>query len=94
MILTFFRLHGSQQKTNKVSISSPEKVKVGGDKRHIPSASTALVLGLFLGVCQTIFLFFGAKMPLGIMGIKHVISFFEHHLVQYVFSPTYKQLLN
>ncbi|KNA09063.1 hypothetical protein SOVF_157050 [Spinacia oleracea] len=59
------------QKTNKVSISSPEKVQVGRGKRHIPSASTALVLGLFLGVCQTIFLFFGAKMLLGIMGVKH-----------------------
>lgn len=58
------------QKTKELAISSPEKVEVGG-KRHIPSASTALFLGLFLGLCQTIFLFFGAKMLLQIMGVKH-----------------------
>lgn len=62
------------QKTKILEMSNPDKVKGGGlgGKRHIPSASTALVLGLFLGLCQTIFLVFGAKMLLGIMGVKHV----------------------
>lgn len=41
-------------------------------KRHIPSASTALVLGGLLGLAQAIFLIFGAKTLLGIMGVKHV----------------------
>ncbi|CAO2817402.1 unnamed protein product [Amaranthus hypochondriacus] len=61
------------QKTKILEMSNPEKVKGGGlgGKRHIPSASTALVLGLFLGLCQTIFLVFGAKMLLEIMGVKH-----------------------
>lgn len=61
---------GETQKTKNIENNSPKKVEVGG-KRHIPSASTALVLGLFLGLCQTIFLIFGAKMLLGIMGVKH-----------------------
>uniref|UniRef100_A0A803LBZ5 Protein DETOXIFICATION n=1 Tax=Chenopodium quinoa TaxID=63459 RepID=A0A803LBZ5_CHEQI len=61
---------GVTKTTKKASISSPEKIKVVG-KRHIPSASTAIVLGLFLGLCQTIFLVFGAKMLLGVMGVKH-----------------------
>lgn len=62
---------GVNHNTKKIEISSPEKVKVGG-KRHIPSASTALALGAVLGLCQTIFLFFGANFLLKIMGVKHV----------------------
>jgi len=43
-------------------------------KRHIPSASTALVLGGLLGLAQAIFLIFGAQTLLGIMGVKQVCS--------------------
>ncbi|CAK7330783.1 unnamed protein product [Dovyalis caffra] len=39
-------------------------------KQHIPSASTALIVGGFLGLIQAIFLVFGAKPLLHIMGVK------------------------
>ncbi|MBA0708548.1 hypothetical protein Golax_023656 [Gossypium laxum] len=44
------------------------EVKKG--KRHIPSASTAMVFGLVLGLLQTLFLVFGAKILLLVMGVK------------------------
>ncbi|GMI95754.1 FERRIC REDUCTASE DEFECTIVE 3, MANGANESE ACCUMULATOR 1 [Hibiscus trionum] len=40
-------------------------------KRHIPSVSTALILGSVLGLLQAICLVFGAKPLLGVMGVKH-----------------------
>lgn len=46
------------------------EVKKG--KRHIPSASTAMVFGLVLGLLQTLFLVFGAKILLLVMGVKPV----------------------
>ncbi|MCL7030284.1 hypothetical protein MKW94_002415 [Papaver nudicaule] len=45
--------------------------KLENEKRHIPSASSALVIGGMLGLLQAVFLIFGAKPLLGIMGIKH-----------------------
>ncbi|KAI3982310.1 hypothetical protein MKX01_037843 [Papaver californicum] len=45
--------------------------KLENEKRHIPSASSALVIGGILGLVQAVFLIFGAKPLLGIMGIKH-----------------------
>ncbi|KAI3984380.1 hypothetical protein MKX01_011334 [Papaver californicum] len=45
--------------------------KLENEKRHIPSASSALVIGGILGLLQAVFLIFGAKLLLGIMGIKH-----------------------
>ncbi|KAI3937834.1 hypothetical protein MKW92_039111 [Papaver armeniacum] len=45
--------------------------KLENEKRHIPSASSALVIGGILGLVQAVFLIFGAKLLLGIMGIKH-----------------------
>ncbi|GAB2289038.1 Protein DETOXIFICATION 42 [Dionaea muscipula] len=44
--------------------------KIGNKRRHIPSASTALVIGGILGFLQVIFLFFGAKPLLAVMGVK------------------------
>ncbi|KAA3471509.1 MATE efflux family protein FRD3-like isoform X2 [Gossypium australe] len=44
------------------------EVKKG--KRHIPSASTAMFFGLVLGLLQTLFLVFGAKILLLVMGVK------------------------
>ncbi|XP_047319468.1 protein DETOXIFICATION 43-like [Impatiens glandulifera] len=46
------------------------KSKSRKEKRHIPSASTALLLGGVLGLLQTIFLIFLAKPILGFMGVK------------------------
>ncbi|KAI3445026.1 hypothetical protein Pfo_001691 [Paulownia fortunei] len=50
--------------------SSPNKGKTKIERRHIPSASTALALGAVLGLLQTIFLIFLAKPFLGFMGVK------------------------
>ncbi|KAK9682998.1 hypothetical protein RND81_10G111600 [Saponaria officinalis] len=62
------------QDASSTQFTSAKKIDdniVGGGKRHIPSASTALVLGGILGLLQTIFLIFGADTLLGIMGVKH-----------------------
>ncbi|KAM7509006.1 hypothetical protein LguiA_019459 [Lonicera macranthoides] len=40
------------------------------ERRHIPSASTALVIGTVLGLFQTVFLICLAKLLLGLMGVK------------------------
>ncbi|KAL0339087.1 UNVERIFIED_CONTAM: protein DETOXIFICATION 43 [Sesamum angustifolium] len=49
------------------SITKKGKTK---ERRHIASASTALLLGGVLGLLQTVFLIFLAKPCLGIMGVK------------------------
>nr|QJD20791.1 multidrug and toxic compound extrusion 1 [Datisca glomerata] len=41
------------------------------EKRHIASASTALIFGAILGLLQAMFLIFGAKVLLGLMGVSH-----------------------
>ncbi|KAL6495675.1 Protein DETOXIFICATION 43 [Orobanche gracilis] len=46
------------------------KTKTKRERRHIPSASTALVLGSVLGLMQTWFLILLAKPFLGFMGVK------------------------
>ncbi|KAI4384671.1 hypothetical protein MLD38_002790 [Melastoma candidum] len=46
------------------------KAKPSKGRRHIPSASTALLIGGVLGLLQTLFLIFGAKSLLGLMGVK------------------------
>ncbi|XP_034705183.1 protein DETOXIFICATION 43-like [Vitis riparia] len=46
------------------------KAKSKREKRHIPSASTALVIGGLLGLIQTLFLIFAAKPLLSFMGVK------------------------
>ncbi|XP_022759439.1 protein DETOXIFICATION 43-like [Durio zibethinus] len=51
--------------------SKTENPEVKKGKRHIPSASTALILGSILGLLQVIFLVFGAKILLSFMGVKH-----------------------
>ncbi|GLT60728.1 hypothetical protein SLA2020_334830 [Shorea laevis] len=51
---------------------SSEKAKpIKKEKKHIPSASTAIIIGLTLGVLQALFLIFAAKPLLGLMGVKH-----------------------
>ncbi|GLT84183.1 hypothetical protein SLE2022_024300 [Rubroshorea leprosula] len=40
-------------------------------KKHIPSASTAIIIGLMLGLLQAALLMFAAKPLLGVMGVKH-----------------------
>ncbi|XP_022769642.1 protein DETOXIFICATION 43-like isoform X2 [Durio zibethinus] len=65
---------GSNTSTCKSSseiASKTENIEVKKGKRHIPSASTALILGSILGLLQAIFLVFGAKTLLRVMGVKH-----------------------
>lgn len=52
------------------SSSKADETKTEGERRNIPSASTALVLGVVLGLLQTIFLVFLAKPLLSVMGVK------------------------
>ncbi|TYI44397.1 hypothetical protein ES332_A01G233100v1 [Gossypium tomentosum] len=42
----------------------------GYSKKHVPSASSALVIGSMLGILQTLFLIFAAKPLLGYMGVN------------------------
>lgn len=46
--------------------------KSGIEKRHMPSASSALVIGGVLGLLQAIILIFSAKPVLNIMGVHSV----------------------
>lgn len=57
-------------KSSSATASRAENTEVKKGKRHIPSASTALILGSMLGLLQAIFLVFGAKILLGVMGVK------------------------
>ncbi|PPD97503.1 hypothetical protein GOBAR_DD05461 [Gossypium barbadense] len=50
--------------------SKAQNAQVKKGKRHIPSVSTALILGLMLGLLQAICLVFGAKALLRVMGVK------------------------
>ncbi|XP_010032432.2 protein DETOXIFICATION 43 [Eucalyptus grandis] len=50
--------------------SDADKFKSCKERRHIPSASTALVIGCILGLLQTLLLILGAKTLLGFMGVK------------------------
>lgn len=42
------------------------------ERRHIPSASSALLIGGVLGLIQALFLIFGAKPVLNFMGVNSV----------------------
>ncbi|XP_049412550.1 protein DETOXIFICATION 43 isoform X1 [Solanum stenotomum] len=58
-------------KTTKCeSLDNKSKGKLKHVKRHIPSASTAILMGCILGILQTIFLIFLAKPILSLMGVK------------------------
>ena len=61
----------STYKSESISHSF-EIVRSGCIKRHIPSASSALIIGSILGLVQAIFLIFGAKPILNVMGVKSV----------------------
>ncbi|OMO71590.1 Multi antimicrobial extrusion protein [Corchorus olitorius] len=50
--------------------SNTKMVESEHEKRHIPSASSALVVGSMLGIIQTLFLVFAAKPLLSYMGVN------------------------
>ncbi|XP_069152282.1 protein DETOXIFICATION 42-like [Solanum lycopersicum] len=51
-------------------VTSFEIVQCKPEKRHIPSASSALIIGAVLGIIQAVFLIAGAKPLLKFMGVK------------------------
>ncbi|XP_074344021.1 protein DETOXIFICATION 42-like isoform X2 [Apium graveolens] len=59
-------------KEQKIDLETNGVVKqvITPEKRHIPSASTSLIMGLAVGILQTIFLLSLAKPLLRIMGVK------------------------
>ncbi|XP_015952198.1 protein DETOXIFICATION 42-like [Arachis duranensis] len=61
---------GDVQKPNLIHMDS-NVVKVEHKRRHIPSASSALVIGGILGLFQAIFLIFAAKPLLHFMGVNY-----------------------
>ncbi|KAK8983141.1 hypothetical protein V6N11_057895 [Hibiscus sabdariffa] len=66
--------NGSSTSTSKspsVLDGKAENAQVKRGKRHIPSVSTALILGSVLGILQAVCLVFGAKPLLSVMGVKH-----------------------
>ncbi|KAL4323540.1 hypothetical protein GQ457_11G019850 [Hibiscus cannabinus] len=67
--------NGSNTSTSKSSSvqldGKAENAQVKRGKRHIPSVSTALILGSVLGILQAVCLVFGAKPLLSVMGVKH-----------------------
>lgn len=76
LIMTLsFHLHsdstGNVCKSEKIVVSF-EVVKSKPQKRQIPSASSALIIGAVLGIIQAIFLIAGAKPLLNFMGVKPV----------------------
>lgn len=65
--------NGKCDKSGAEDVSkSTKKAKSKRKKRHIPSASTALLIGAILGLVQAILLIFGAEILLHIMGVKSV----------------------
>ena len=60
---------------SSVPRSNKSKEIVVKKKRHIASASTALLFGSILGLLQASVLIFGAKPLLYVMGVKHVSLF-------------------
>ncbi|CAA0833366.1 MATE efflux family protein FRD3 [Striga hermonthica] len=60
----------NEQKKPTCEPLDASQYKTKNERRHIPSASTALLLGAVLGLLQTLFLILLAKPLLGVMGIK------------------------
>jgi hypothetical protein len=68
-------LSGTYENAYKSSVDSFDIVKIENERRNIPSASSALVIGSILGLIQAIFLISGAKPLLNFMGVGSVSSF-------------------
>lgn len=65
----------TKQKTINLATTAVVTRAITREKRHIPSASTALIMGAVLGILQSIFLIFLAKPLLRIMGVRSVSTF-------------------
>ncbi|GMN54773.1 hypothetical protein TIFTF001_023905 [Ficus carica] len=62
-------LVGPASRSSSLTSSQAENVKIEHVKRHIPSASSAMVIGSVLGLIQTLFLIVAAKPLLKYMGV-------------------------
>lgn len=72
----------STSKSSSTSTSYNNMDNLDNKRRHIPSASSALVIGSVLGIMQTLFLIFAAKPILNFMGVKSVsFVFFGYALI-------------
>ncbi|WOH04356.1 hypothetical protein DCAR_0623765 [Daucus carota subsp. sativus] len=60
----------TRQETINLTTNAVVTRAITREKRHIPSASTALIMGAVLGILQSIFLIFLAKPLLRIMGVR------------------------
>ncbi|XP_022152644.1 protein DETOXIFICATION 43-like [Momordica charantia] len=60
----------STNKSEPPAVSTPTVKSKKKEKKQIASASTALMFGTVLGLLQAIFLAFGAKFLLNVMGVK------------------------
>ncbi|KAL0533204.1 hypothetical protein IC582_030419 [Cucumis melo] len=60
----------STYKGQPPAVSTPTVKPKKKEKKHIASASTALIFGTVLGLLQAVFLAFGAKYLLNVMGVK------------------------
>lgn len=75
-------------KEKKIDLKTNAVVKqvITPEKRYIPSASTSLIMGLVVGIVQTIFLISLAKPLLRIMGVKSVSnSLVSRHVRYFIF---------
>lgn len=64
------KVSGEGAYKSKSVISSFDIAKIENERRHIPSASSALFIGAILGFMQAIFLISGAKPLLNFMGVS------------------------
>lgn len=70
----FSMIDSSTNKSEPPAVSTPTVKSKKKEKKQIASASTALMFGTVLGLLQAIFLAFGAKFLLNVMGVKQVSS--------------------
>lgn len=61
-------MHNSPSRT----VNNTKNMEFEHERRHIPSASSALVIGGVLGLIQALFLIFSAKSILNFMGVNSV----------------------
>lgn len=80
-------MHNSSPHSDK----STCKTKLGHERKHIPSVSSALVIGGILGILQALILVFGAIPILNFMGVKPV-SIFSMHIEEFYLSSFFSDV--
>lgn len=62
---------------SSISSAYTQRSETEHERRHIPSASVAMVIGTVLGLIQALFLILAAKPILNYMGVKSVSVHFK-----------------